>query len=84
VLKTLGIKWAKFEWLPPYSPQLNPVEHVWSTAKWGRLCNWPAPDRQPLEDSILDELIRQSLDKKLLRNHFQHAGLSLGCLRRRQ
>lgn len=76
VLKALDVRWATFEWLPPYCPQLNPVEHVWSTAKWGRLCNWPAEDRHALADGILDELVLQSLDKRLLQNHFRHAGLT--------
>ena len=75
VMKRLGMKWATFEWLSPYFPQLNPVEHVWSTAKWGRLGNWPAADRHTLEAGLLDELILQSLDQRLLENHFRHAGL---------
>ena len=84
VLEALGVKWAKFEWLPPYCPELNPVEHVWSTAKWGRLCNWAAADREDLHDGVWDELSAQSLDSQLLASHFQHAGLSLSSSRRHQ
>jgi transposase len=29
-----------FEWLPPYSPDLNPPEHVWGHTKYSRLANF--------------------------------------------
>jgi hypothetical protein len=37
------------EWLPPYAPELNPVEQVWSHLKFGELCNYIAGDLQTLD-----------------------------------
>ena len=33
-----------FEPLPPYAPELNPVEHVWNWLKYGELANFAARD----------------------------------------
>ncbi|UUO09239.1 transposase [Blastopirellula sp. J2-11] len=82
--RTLKIPWAKFEWLPPYCPELNPVEHVWSTTKWGRLCNWPAEDIYDLAGGVHEDFDAQAASEDLLRSHFRSAGLVLNCLRRRQ
>lgn len=32
------------EHLPPYAPELNPVEQLWNWLKWGRYCNYAPPD----------------------------------------
>jgi len=32
--------WFRFEYLPPYCPELNPLEGVWSYLKYGRLANF--------------------------------------------
>jgi len=84
LLRELGVKWAQFEWLPPYCPELNPVEHIWSTTKWGRLCNWPAKDIYDLAGGVHDDFTIQQTDKALLRSHFRAAELDLGSVRRRQ
>lgn len=31
--------WLTIEWLPPYAPELNPVEYLWSTGKKKDLAN---------------------------------------------
>lgn len=77
LLKKLGCDWVSFEYLPPYCPELNPVEHVWSTTKYGRMCNWPAPDINKLHDRLNCELDHQKTETQLLRNHFRWAELSL-------
>lgn len=69
--------WVRFCRLPPYSPELNPVEHVWSTSKWGRLANAPADDLDRLRTDLQAELGRQSQQQQLLRAHFRWAGLAL-------
>lgn len=76
-LAALGCRWARFERLPPYAPELNPVEHVWTTAKWGRLANAPPDDADQLWDHVDNELNHQSLEQRLLRGHFHWAGLDL-------
>lgn len=39
---------AHLVYLPPYAPQLNPVEYVWAYLKHHRLANDPAPDLHTL------------------------------------
>ncbi len=48
--------WISFEYLPAYSPELNPVEHIWTTVKWGRMANWPAPHVDRLRERLMEEL----------------------------
>ena len=35
-------------WLPPYAPELNPVEHLWNHLKYGRFPNYAPPDTNVL------------------------------------
>jgi transposase len=72
------IDWVQFEYLPAYSPELNPVEHVWTTTKWGRLSNWAAPGIEQLNHRLTEELGSQKKEKQLLRSHFNWAKLPLG------
>jgi transposase len=76
-LTTLGCGWARFERLPSYAPELNPVEHVWTTAKWGHLANAPPADAEQLRGNVASELHSQSLEQRILRGHFHWAGLDL-------
>ena len=63
--------------LPPYAPELNPVELIWGYAKANPLANFA-----PLE---LDDLVMQTQlatyaigdDESLLRSFIQHCSLSL-------
>lgn len=76
-LQKLGCHWARFERLPAYAPELNPVEHVWTTAKWGHLANAPPDDVDQLWDHVADALDDQALEQRILRGHFRWAGLPL-------
>ena len=65
------------EWLPPYAPDLNPVEHVWNHTKYGDLANYVPDDVLDLEIEF-----RMSIDQtrgcpELLRSFFHGAGLEL-------
>lgn len=75
--RELEIRWIEFEYFPAYCPDLDPVEHVWTTTKWGRLANWPAPNLERLEERVTEDLFAQGNDQPLLKNHFRWAGLSL-------
>lgn len=75
IFRECGCRWAAFESLPAYCPELNPVEHLWSTTKWGALANWPAPDVSALSTRLDAELRRQRRTKNLLRGHFRWAGV---------
>jgi transposase len=41
---------------PGYAPELNPDEMVWSWTKYGRLCNYAAPDLVALRERVETEL----------------------------
>lgn len=63
--------------LPPYAPELNPVEYVWAYLKTNPLANWPICDV-----GILARVARRhgrSLQHKedLLRSFLKHSPLSL-------
>ncbi len=77
-LAALGCSWASFHRLPPYAPELNPVEHVWSTSKWGPLAGAPPNDLDQLRRDVDGELTRQSHSQQLLRSHFRWASLDPG------
>lgn len=76
-LAQLGCRWVRFEYLPPYAPELNPVEHLWTTAKWGALANTPADDADHLWQQVNDTLDGHHHEQRLLRGHFHWAGLDL-------
>jgi putative transposase len=42
------------EYLPPYAPDLNAVEQLWTLLKYGRLSNYAAPDVWTL-DAVAQE-----------------------------
>lgn len=73
----LEIKWIQFEYFPAYCPELDPVEHVWCSTKWGRLANWPAPNLDELEQRVSEDLKSQSANQQQLKSHFAWAGLDL-------
>ena len=67
----------RIEWLPPYAPDLNPVEHVWNHAKYGDLANYIPDDLLDLELE-LDWSINQTRRRpELLRSFFHAAELEL-------
>jgi hypothetical protein len=74
---TIDCRWVRFHRLPPYAPELNPVEHVWSTGKWGPLANAPPHDVRQLQTNLDAELARQAREQQLLRAHLRWAGLDL-------
>jgi transposase len=63
------------ERLPPYAPELNPVEQVWGWLKCGQLANFVPDDLAELDDKILDRLIRLRCDPKLLRALWERSEL---------
>lgn len=49
--------------LPPYSPELNPMEHVWDEIREKGFHNRVFPDLDTLEDHLVNELA--TLERKL-------------------
>lgn len=56
------------ERLPPYAPDLNPVEQVWSWLKYGQLANFVPDDLAALDDEIIDRLNHLRGNPKLMRS----------------
>ncbi len=65
------------EWLPPYAPDLNPVEQVWNHSKYSELANYIPTDLDDLYDAVAVSLTLHAAEQNLLRGHFQHAQLFL-------
>lgn len=67
----------RVEWLPPYAPELNPVEQIWNQGKRGDLANASPADVADLRRRVRRALIRQRVRPNLLAAFFDHAGLPL-------
>jgi transposase len=62
-------------WLPPYAPELNSTEQLWTYLKYGRLANF-APDAvEEIPPEVHRELRRLRRRPTLLRSFFRHAAL---------
>jgi transposase len=70
------------ERLPPYAPDLNPVEVVWSWLKYGQLANYVPDGIKVLDNEILDRLIELKCDPNLLRNLWDGSDLPFPQLRK--
>lgn len=63
------------EMLPPWAPDHNPVEAVWSWLKYGELANY-TPDGVPeLDDAVIERLIDLKLAPDLLRALWERSKL---------
>jgi len=69
-----------FELLPPYAPELNPVEILWGWLKMNPLANDPAYTVQELCERADLHTHRASCDPHLLRSFIRATPLS-SCLR---
>ena len=67
----------RFEWLPPYAPDLNPVEHVWNHTKYGDLANYVPDGVDDLEQEVNWSLCQTRQYANLLRSFFHAAKLEL-------
>jgi transposase len=65
------------EWLPPYAPELNPVELVWNHTKHDDLANFLPDNLIELGHAVAPSIRNTRSQWSLLRAFFQHAGLDL-------
>ena len=65
----------KLEPLPPWAPDLNPVEAVWSWLKYGELANFAPKDTDQLDDEIIERLIGLKFDPDMLRSLWKRSEL---------
>ena len=66
-----------YDFLPPYAPELNPVENVWSYTKMNPMANLTAMDVDSLAAKSRRNLRSLQYRKELLRSFFKETGLSL-------
>lgn len=59
--------------LPPYAPELNPIEYVWGNVKYHQLANLAAEDELFIESKAA--LCRARQNQSLLRSCLQHAAI---------
>ena len=71
-LREAGCSWLDVVWLPAYAPDLDPVENVWSQAKYGDLANFIPDDISQLQDT-LDDLFQQYRNDPARLYSFLHA-----------
>jgi transposase len=65
-LQKQGDDWPTAEWLPPYAPNLNPVEAVWQHTKFADLANYAPADSFELCDRVAESLNDQHFRQPLL------------------
>jgi putative transposase len=62
-------------WFPPYAPDLNPVELLWSYLKYGRLANFAPNTLDEIQGNVRRERRRLARHPELLRSFFRHSAL---------
>ena len=72
-----GSSWLQVEWLPPYAPDLDPVEDVWNQSKYGALANVIPEDIQELHSSLSAVLETYRHEPNRLHSFFDAAHLIL-------
>ena len=77
MLREAKTKWFRVEWLPPYAPDLDPVEAVWNHTKCVDLANFVPDTLDELYDAVIDSLEEQAADPLLKRAYFDFAGLRI-------
>lgn len=65
------------ELLPPYAPELNPVEQMWGYVKWDRLSNYVPRDTKELEQRLFEEIHMCRHDQDRLRGFWRGSELPL-------
>jgi putative transposase len=62
-------------WVPPYAPELNPVELLWGYLKYGRLANLAPDTVEEICAHVCRERRRLGRRRDLLRSFFRHCAL---------
>jgi putative transposase len=61
--------------LPPYAPDLNPVEQLWNHLKYGQLANYVPQHLQQLDDRVVEILVDAKFDPARLQSCFNNTPL---------
>lgn len=62
--------------LPPYAPELNPIEYVWGNVKYHQLANFAPESEADLLIHAKGALCKARKDKNLLRSCLRHAPIN--------
>ena len=76
-LQDSGVSWLQVEWLPPYAPDLNPVEAIWNHTKCVDLANFIPSDLDELQAAITKSIEAERTNLSLKRSFFEFAGLEI-------
>lgn len=76
-LRERGAPWLHVEWLPAYAPELNPVEPLWSRAKFTDLATFVPEHIDHLRDSVIEAVGDLHFRPSLLKSFFHAANLRL-------
>ena len=63
------------EKLPPYAPELNPVEYLWTHLKYGQLPNFVPDNVFQFNNTLRDHLAHTGRSSGRLRSFFDHSPL---------
>ncbi len=69
--------WFEVEWLPPYAPDLNPVEMVWNHTKYGDLANFIPNDIHHLRQAVTNSFSNARSRSEVLLSFFRRPRLDL-------
>lgn len=64
-------------WLPPYAPEINPVEYVWANLKYGRMANYTPKDLAELDRRVERVMKETKHDQERLVSFFDAAKLDI-------
>lgn len=67
--------WLQVEWLPPYAPELNPVEYLWSYLDATHLANFVPDDLTQLEAQVRRGTRKVRRKDDLALAFLKHSGL---------
>ena len=70
-----GAAWLDVEWLPAYAPDLNPVEALWTHAKYSALSNFVPNDVDHPYDAVVTAVGDVHFRPSLMQSFFQNAKL---------
>jgi DDE superfamily endonuclease len=69
--------WLRAERLPPYAPELNPVEYLWANLKGAELANLPTVTLGEVADAAQHGIERVCASEDLVAGFLAHTGLAL-------
>jgi transposase len=68
-------QWLAIEWLPPYAPELNPVEYLWGHIEATHLANFAPDDLVQLEAQVRRGVRQVRRKDDLALAFLKHSGL---------